>query len=488
MSKRIARAVLAASVITAAVSLACRPRVPPLAGYAAPLITAFTHVTVVPMDREGTMPDYTVIVRSGRIAAVGTASEITVPEGATRINGRGRYLMPGLADMHVHLTTPSGLLLYLANGVTTVRNMAGRTAHLAWRDSVRAGAMLGPTIYTAGPIVDGPEPVWPGSARVDNAAEADSVVESQRGAGYDLIKVYNGLSLPAYQGVVRAARRNQMPVAGHIPRAVPLDTAIAAGQAIEHLWGMAARVLPHNPVVTVDLRALSGDELRAKQAELGRSLLAGTLAEGDFIDPSRLDSMVGEVCEAGVWNTPTLVVFERPILAGAALAEARAAPEMAFVLPQVLNSWPSTVSRPDDLPAPVARFRRAELQIRQRIVGALQRAGCGLLLGTDAPNPLIVPGFSVHRELQHLVDAGLTPFEAIVAATRAPAEFLGAKNEFGTVRLGLRADLLLLEANPLEDVRNVARRIGVMVRGQWFSETNLRERLDRLAADYAARK
>lgn len=450
--------------------------------------TAFVHVNVIPMDRERILEGYTVIVRGERIREVGRTGEVNIPSGATIIEGDDKYLVPGLADMHVHLTTTRGLLLYVANGITTVRNMAGRPAHLAWRDSVAAGALLGPTIYTAAPILDGAQPVWPGSAEIQTAADADSVVQAQRQAGYDFIKVYDGLSLAAYQAVIRAARREGLAVAGHVPTAVPVDTAVASGQAIEHLYGFAARVMPDDPRVTTDWSALSSEEAASRREELGAALLAGTLAERDFIDVARLDSLAHAVSSAGVWVTPTLVVFERPVLAGAALAKARREPEMAYVLPQVLRSWPSTESRPDDLPAPLARFREAELHIRQRIVLALHQARSNLLAGTDAPNPLIVPGFSLHRELRLLVESGLTPFEVLETATRKPAEFLGVAGEVGTVQVGARADLLLLEANPLDDVGNLAQLAGVMVRGTWYSEGDLQTRLEELAASYSQDK
>ncbi len=451
-----------------------------------PQLVAFTHVSVIPMDHPGTLEDQTVIVRDGRIARIGPASEITVPDGATGIDGRGRYLLPGLADMHMHLTTPGALLLYLANGVTTVRNMAGRTAHLAWRDSVAHGELLGPTIYTAGPIVDGPNPIWPGSASVVTASDADSIVGAQRAAGYDFVKVYGGLSLEAYRAVMGAARHAGMPVVGHLPNAVPLDTALAAGQAsIEHLTGYAARVTPDDPVVAIDWRALSTEEIRVTQTSLGTALLAGTLSTDDFIDAARLSDIARTTRAGRVWNTPTLVLFERPILAGTKLAEALAAPEMKYVLPAVRAYWPSMDARPDDLTAPVMRYREAQLQVGQRIVLALHRAGAQILMGTDAPNPLIIPGFAVQRELRHLVDAGLTPFQALETATRNAAEFLDAADTFGTVRVGMRADLLLLDANPLADIGNVARRVGVMVRGRWLTEAQLFSALDRLAESYA---
>lgn len=448
--------------------------------------TAFTHVNVVPMDRERVLPDQTVIVRDGRIAEIGPASGITVPEGSRRIDGRGRYLMPGLADMHVHLVDQDGLVLYLANGVTTVRNMAGRPAYLAWRAAIAHGELLGPTIYTTGPIVDGSPPVWPGSAVVETAEQADSVVREQQAAGYDFIKVYGRLSRESFLAVLAAADRYGIRAVGHVPPSVGIDLALSAGLAsVEHLTGYLDAVRPENPPVDLDWSGLSADEVRARQTEIGARLLRGDLSLDDLMDAKRLTELAEATRAAGVWNVPTLVVHQRTSLAGAAWEAALAEPEMAYVPAQVMSYWRSSDEARRDLSPERARFLDAWRERERRIVEALHDAGARLLLGTDTPNPFVVPGFSVQMELRNLVKAGLTPYEAIRAGTHDAAEFLDALDHFGTVSVGRRADLVLLEADPLQDVSNVARRVGVMVRGRWLPEAELRSRLAALAASYA---
>src|SRR4051812_34075948 len=191
---------------------------------------AFVGVTVVPMDTERRVPDQTVVVRHGRIAEIGPSSTVQVPAGALRIDGQGRFLMPGLADMHVHLYTRDDLLLFLANGVTFVRNMWGAPYDLVWRARIEQGSLLGPTIYTAGPLLDGSPPIWNGSVVVETAADAERVVTGQKKAGYDFIKVYKKLLPEAYDAIAATAKREGMTFGGHVPAAVGLEHALAAGQ------------------------------------------------------------------------------------------------------------------------------------------------------------------------------------------------------------------------------------------------------------------
>jgi imidazolonepropionase-like amidohydrolase len=433
-------------------------------------ITAFINVNVVPMDRERILSNQTVIVKGDRIAELGPASAVEIRKSAARIDGRGKYLMPGLADMHVHIGEEDQLLLFVANGVTTVRNMAGHPDHLSMRKRISSGDLLGPTIYTAGPIVDGDPPVWPESAVVASPEQARRVVDSQRDAGYDFIKVYGRLTLAAYEALVQAANEVGIPVVGHVPAEVGLDGALKARQrCIEHLDRYEA-FLARDDCETVD--------------EKGWGSLVFPWLE---MDETKLDGIVRATREAGTWNCPTLVVLQKWVLPEEANAILKRK-EFEYLSPDELAFHRPGGNYLVDVTPEMLEAAAAGDAARKKLTKALYDGGARILLGTDCPNPLIVPGFSIHEELRNFTDAGLTPYQAIKAGTHDAAEFFDALDQWGTVAVGRRADLILLEANPLDDVGNLVKRTGVMVRGKWFPQVELQARLDALAAKYEKAK
>jgi imidazolonepropionase-like amidohydrolase len=414
------------------------------------------------MDAPGELPDSTVLVKGDRIVAVGPSSS-TLPAGRTRIiDGAGKFLMPGLADMHAHLSDVPSMAVLVAKGVTTVRNMWGSRQELAWRTAISRGDLLGPTLHTAGPIVDGVPPIWDGSTAVKDAEEARRAVSSQHESGYEFVKVYAKLSRDAYDAIVAEAARVGMPVAGHIPIAVGLEHALDSHQrSIEHLDGYFA--------------AAQRDDSPVK----GALDLPSRRRMVDYVDDAKLAHIIDRTRDAGSWNCPTLVVYKSWVSAEDAKA-LLARPEMRFVSPLSLASWdPTKDFRTKDMTSEdFARLRRADV-LRAAIVKRLHDAGARLLLGTDFPNPFVVPGFAVHEELGNLVSAGLTPYEALRAGTKDAAEYLG--DDFGEVVQGRRADLLLVDGDPLSDVLNAAKLRGVMVRGVWHAEPELRDMLERAA-------
>jgi imidazolonepropionase-like amidohydrolase len=461
--KRLELLVLAALV--AVLLVACRRPGAPLVRAAPPALetVAFVGVTVIPMDGERRLSDQTVVVNEGRIVAIGARGEIAVPDGARRVEGRSKFLLPGLIDMHAHLDSAAALVLNVAAGVTRVRNMWGTPLTLRWRAAVERGERLGPTILTAGPIVDGEPPVWSGATVVETAAQARATVAAQKAAGYDFIKVYNNLSLVAYDALLQAAAAAGMPVDGHVPTHVPLAHALGGGQrSVEHLTGW--------------LVALQ----RADSPFYGTTALPHRRHLAEFVDERKLPSLVAEAARARVWQCPTLTVdqwFAPP----AERARQAARPEMKWVPPWMADWWSLREWAP---PAEYAKNLRAQ-ELLGRIVVALHAAGAPVVAGTDAPNPFVVPGFALHRELENLVAAGLTPYQALRAATAEPAELVGHGGELGIVREGARADLVLVEADPLTDVRNLSRIAGVMVGGHWLDRRALDERLRALKASYA---
>jgi imidazolonepropionase-like amidohydrolase len=423
--------------------------------------TAFVGVTVIPMDRERVLPDQTVVVEDGRIAALGPAATTAVPAGATRIEARGKYLIPGLAEMHAHIPPAQQgqdyvervLLLYVANGVTTIRGMLGQASHLDLRRRVEAGEVLGPRLWTSGPPVNG--------NNIRTTAAADSAVRATKAAGYDFIKIHPGLTREVFDALDRAADREGIRYAGHVPTLVGVPRALEAGYwSIDHLDSyLDALVAPGGAPPELGF--------------FGMGLVRR-------VDETRIPEMARATQAAGVWNVPTQILMEN--LASEEDPEVMAQrPEIRYMPPALLEGSIRQKRRLwEDHPS--AEDRRRFVETRRKLVKALHDAGAGLLLGSDAPQWWNVPGFSALRELGALVAAGLTPYEALETGTRNVATFFGTQDRAGTIEVGKQADLLLLDANPLEDISNVWRNAGVMIRGRWLSRATLDQRLQQMAA------
>lgn len=434
--------------------------------------TAFVDVHVVPMDRERVLRHQTVLVIDGRITRIGPAASVEIPGDALRIAGGGRYLMPGLADMHVHLAParwPGHLTLLVANGVTTVRSTADATnGTRELRAMVRADTVLGPTIYTAGLHLDGDPPRHAESSIIVRTLDdARKGVIATKAGGYDYVKVYDGLSFDAYDAVMRTAREVGIPVIGHVPLAVSLEHALRSGQSsIEHLHGYDLALQADSS----PYRSVAG--YRASTFNTGTGQRARTW---QYVDLRKLPALIALTTASKVWHCPTLSMFTADALPGEVEGR-RTRSEMRYVPSTMFSGWLANNWPPD-----VVRIARRTDRTRMRVVKALHDAGVGILLGTDPANPFILWGFATHKELAHLVRAGLTPYQALATGTRNAAEYLGALDEFGTVEVGKRADLLLVEGNPLADVANARRLAGVMLRGRWLPQPELQHQLDGVA-------
>jgi imidazolonepropionase-like amidohydrolase len=409
---------------------------------------------------------------------------LSIPDGATRIDARGKYLMPGLADMHVHLAhddeaDPDALVVFLAAGVTTVRNMWGQPVHLEWRKRINDGDLLGPNIYSTGPITDGDPPFWKGSTVVRTPDEAAKEVAAQKRAGYDGIKVFTNLSPDVYKAILDAAREHDLPVYGHVPTRVGLKRALTSGQkSFEHLIDFTYALLPDDSPVRAQLVGLWGHTGKPNW-------------RGMFLDPyeqadrTKIPSLAAKVAAAGVWICPTLVVDQNLASVATEFEQLRSDPMMRYVPPQERTGWERTARFLSTGEVNDPAIMKHGYNTMLIAVKALHDAGARLILGTDTPNPFVIPGFSIHKALQHFVDAGLTPYEAIKAGTHDAAEFLDSLNVWGIVAVGRRADLVLVEVNPLEDVASASKQVAVMVRGRWFPKTELQAKLDALAEKYA---
>jgi imidazolonepropionase-like amidohydrolase len=408
-------------------------------------VTAIVHGTIVPMDAERVLGQYTVLVRDGRIVWVGPDSAAQVPDGARTIDATGRWILPGLADMHVHVGAED-FPAFLANGVTTIREMNGAPDHLVWRREAREGRLTAPSLIVTGPLNTGEEQRWR-HVLVRTPEEGRAMVREQARLGFDAIKVYDGLSRETYDAIAATADSLGVPLVGHLPREVGLARALEAGQrSIEHVGQIA--------------HALSA-------------------AHGlGSVEPAAMAEIAGQIERAGAWVTLTLASEEALSRRGTAwYAERLARREVGLVDPGLSGWWRSLGEGAPDSAA--AERRQAYREGVQALVRALRDAGVPVLAGTDTPNPLMVPGFSLHEELAALVEAGLSPYEAVSGATAEAARFAGAEEEFGTIRVGARADLLVVSGDPLADVGVLRRLEGVLLRGEWLP----RERLDALVKE-----
>ncbi len=418
--------------------------------------TAFTNVAVVPMNDDTILENQTVIIQNREIKRIGSEQDISIPEGALVIDCTGKYLMPGLADMHVHINNEKDLILFLVHGVTTVQNMwgyeslilkfMGFPSQLKLRGNIAQGNMLGPTIYTSGPILEGKPLTHPFMKKIIAPEKGSCEVISQKNKGYDFIKVYDHLDKDVYRSIVQTAKQQNIPIKGHVPFSIGIDGALASGQiSIEHLTGYI------DPDAAQFLISEDAIDLYAKKTQ-----------------------------EAGVWNCPTMVIWQKRGLSEEKIEELEKHPGMKylsfmqhFFLKKSIKALNESITYEGDY---VGRIT----ELDYKMINALHNAGAKLLLGTDCGNPFVFPGWSLHEELQNFISAGLTPYEAIKAGTKNAAEHLGKSDEFGTVEVGKRADLILIDDNPLKDVSNVKKISGVMVGGMWFSKQELDGMLQQL--------
>ena len=386
----------------------------------------------------------TILVEADRIAAMGHVDDIQIPTSADVIPGEGLFATPGLADLHVHMEADD-LPLFLANGVTTVREMNGSPETLALRAEIQAGEREGPSAYVAGPLLAGVEQQW-SHRLVRTAEEAREEILFEQKAGFDFVKVYDGLSAETYQAIVATAGELGIPILGHIPADVGLDRIIRDEQrSIEHVEQIVHATVGHG----VDESAIP-DIVRRISA--GKTAVTPTLAAMEILSSRR-----------SAWFD---ALFTRPA--------------MQYTPPGV-RAWWESLRQPLDvrgtLPDTVTGGSNDRINFYRELTRALADAGVPILVGTDTPNPLLVPGFSMHQELAALVRAGLEPARVLRAATYDAAVHLDAEDEFGALQPGLRADIVLIGGNPFDNISYLRDVRGLVLRGKWFSREGLEDSL-----------
>lgn len=415
-----------------------------------PSLKALTGVNVVDVESGAIARDQTLLVSNERIAAIGPRATMVVPESAQVIDGRQRlWVIPGLVDVHAHVFESREFLVYLSQGITTVRNLHGVAAHLAWRDRLTAGKLTGPRLITAGAIIDGDPPGRSTNVVVRDVASARAEVRRQATLGYDLLKLYDNIGLAPYRAVVDEARAVGLPVTGHLPTPVGLDSLLAGPHQgiIEHL----EELLP---------------------------LFGPTLSDGD------VDVVAHRLATAGIAVVPTMVVFDGAARMAEDWPALQRRPEAAYVTRDVraMFRWTETAAERQGRAA-AAAFFRGRLSFMQRVLlPALDRAGVVVLPGADAPIPPLVPGYAYTDELFLMMGAGLSPRQVLTAATAGAARALGREGDFGRIRVGLSADLVLLAENPLADPTVLKAPVGVMTRGRWYARRMLKASADSIFA------
>jgi imidazolonepropionase-like amidohydrolase len=446
---------------------------------AAEPVLAFRHVNVIDATGSPVHPDMTVVVEGQRIVNLGKSGHVQIPKSAKIVDAAGKFLIPGLWDMHVHTIfgdwIPKDekiiLPLFVANGVTGVRDMGSDLEAVEqWRSQIAAGKLVGPRMIVAGPMLDGPTPRFPSSVPVSDSASGRKVVDDLKNAGVDFIKIQSLVPRDGYFAAASEANKLGITFVGHVPDAVRASEASSAGQkSIEHFTGV-----------------FEGCSTIEDQLLKGRKTLGQNVAT---FNPERAKTVIALFAKNQTWQVPTLAwergqwlvddidLSQDPLIKYAPVAWKN-------------RTWPmfkkDILETMDTDPLPV---RKRFVQMELEMTLAMFRAGVPFMAGTDTAAGIhIFPGFSLHQELALFVEAGLTPMQALQTATLNPAKFLGTTADMGTVEKGKIADLVLLDANPLEDINNTRKIQAVVLAGRYFSRAQLDEMLHGVEVAAAAAK
>jgi imidazolonepropionase-like amidohydrolase len=425
----------------------------------------FQDVTVVTMKGEDDiLKRQSVLVEDGVVKAIGKAKDIEAPN-ATVIDARGKFLIPGLAEMHAHVPPARAgeeyvhevLFLYLAGGVTTIRGMLGEESHLELRDNIQNGDVLGPRFYTSGPSLNGNS--------VTSVEQAREKVTAQKEAGYDFLKLHPGLTMEVFDEIVRTASEVGIPYAGHVSLAVGIRHALQSQYAsVDHIDGYVEGLYATDP-----------------DGELQNGLFGFDLIED--IHEEWIPDLVQLTLDQGIWIVPTQSLLDRWLDPSKTIDDYRAEEAMQYISNNTRANWSNAVIRFRTDEGYTEEKAHRFIEVRQKLLRDLHEAGVGMLLGSDAPQILNVPGFSIHNEIQSMKAAGLSNYDILESGTVNPAKFFG-RDDFGTIEVGNSADFVLCDDNPLADISTIRNHDGVMVRGHWLPREELDARLAEIAEKY----
>lgn len=440
---------------------------------------AFINVNVIPMDKERVLQNQTVVIRDGVIAEIGDTKKIKIPKDAQIIDGKGKYLIPGLMDMHVHLMSDEDkfpdslaedeLKIMIANGVTTVRFMIGTPEQLVLRARSAKGEIIAPTIYAASPHLTGKE--QGNDFVVNTPEEAREAVKKSKQAGYDFIKVTTFIKPEVYEAAVDEAAKQNIRVVGHADsRFVGLQRALKAKQQIEHLDGYMEAILADNAPMKGSI-----SDIYIYNPANWESL--------NYIDEKKIPLIAKATVEANPFVDPTQHFMKNTFGLPRSEDSIRAQPDFRFY-PKKVQDFYIDYMKKTRLNQVSFEQRAKWVAIKDRIIKAIYDAGGKIMTGSDTPEFLWLYGFSMHRELLALRDAGLSNYAALEAATKNPSLFFGTLDKVGTIEKGRRADLILLDANPLDDIANTQKRSGVMLKGKYYTQTEMNKWLDEIAPKF----
>jgi imidazolonepropionase-like amidohydrolase len=421
----------------------------------------FVDVNVIPMDKEHVLANQTVVTKNGKITAMGIGKKVKYGKGALIIDGKGKYLIPGLAEMHAHVPPIEDiepmkdvLSLFAVNGITTIRGMLGHPKHLELRDKVRKGEILGPHFYTTGPSING--------MSVTSPEAGAEMVRKQKQAGYDFLKLHPGLTRAKFDSVAKSAKKVGILFAGHVSFGVGVWRAIEAGySSIDHLDGFVEGLVP-------------GIETMVEQQTGPFGLQVAHKA-----DTTQIPKLMKALKENNIWVVPTQSLAERWFSPHYTSEDFKKDHDMKYMSPKTTEQW--IKSKDGLMNDPSFNVSQADqfVKLRRKLIRECQKNGIGILLGCDAPQVFNVPGFSSHHELSYLVTSGLTPFQALQAGTVNVARYLNVKDA-GTIAVGNLSDLILLNENPLADINNTKKISGVMLGNQWMDRSYIDTTLKRL--------
>jgi len=423
--------------------------------------TVFRNVNVIPMSDEKVIKNQDVVVKNGLIMSIGETGKIKYNKDARVIQANGKFLMPGLAEMHAHVPPVDDiepmkevLKLFLYNGITTIRGMLGHPRHLELRGKIQSGEIIGPHFYTSGPSFNG------NSVKTPEAGA--EMVRNQKAAGYDFLKLHPGLTKENFAAIAKAAKEVNIPFAGHVSFDVGVWRAIEAGYAsIDHLDGFVESLVP------------GIDTMKEQQTGSFAMFIAKNA------DEKRIPGLMKALKEKNIWVVPTQSLAERWFSPDKDADAFAREPEMIYMKEETLKNWVNSkkniMANPNYIPNDIKKF----VELRRKLIYECQRNGVGLLLGSDGPQVFNVPGFSVHHELRYMVDAGLTPFQALQSGTVNVAKYFKLTNT-GMIKAGYVSDMILLDANPLENIDNTKKIAGVMLGNLWMSKEDISSELKKL--------
>ncbi|MFK7812514.1 MAG: amidohydrolase family protein [Maribacter sp.] len=431
-----------------------------------PTAILISNVNSIDVRNGKVIENQQIVIDSGKIEGISTEIQNS-DKYPTVIDGKGKYLIPGLAEMHAHIPPPTVhserveevLFLYVANGITTIRGMLGHPGHLSLREVAKEGRIISPRIFTSSPSLNGNS--------VKSKEEAVEKVTAYKKAGYDFLKIHPGIQREVFDQVVSTANKVGIRFAGHVPVDVGIRHALKSEYAsIDHIDGFLEGLVPESANV--------------KPTENGFFGYAFT----PLADTSKIEELVALAKENEVWIVSTQSLFERwfaPITSEELLKQ----PEMKYMPSTTLADWKERKDKSIHDPSFNAPQWHKFDSIRKLLLSDLNQNGYGMLLGSDAPQLFNVPGFSIHHETQGMLGAGMTPAEIIESGTINPAKYFGLEDTFGEIKEGLDADLVLLGANPLEDISALKEIVGVMLRGRWIPKKEIEEKLA-IVAKHAA--